>query len=127
LIICHVCVPVGHVVREGVGVPVFDGDVEEQRARLSRIQPCRSGIQVVHELMQGDAVEKILNVATQLQVDLIVMGSHGRNGLSRLLMGSVAEAVVRQAPCPVLTVKAQPQVKENARQQPAAKEVLSHA
>ena len=47
----------------------------------------------------------ILNVAQETGAGLIVMGTHGRTGLERLLMGSVAEQVVRKAPCPVLTVK----------------------
>ena len=42
----------------------------------------------------------------EAHTDLIVMGTHGRTGMGRLLMGSVAEQVVRQAPCPVVTVKA---------------------
>jgi nucleotide-binding universal stress UspA family protein len=52
--------------------------------------------------------EGILAAAADEQADLIVMGTHGRGGLSRLLMGSVAEHVLRKAPCPVLTVKAPP-------------------
>jgi nucleotide-binding universal stress UspA family protein len=48
----------------------------------------------------------ILRVAEEIHADLIVMGTHGRTGLGRLLMGSVAEQVVRRAPCPVLTMKA---------------------
>src|SRR5262249_44246529 len=44
-------------------------------------------------------------LAEEIRADLIVMGTHGRTGLSRLLMGSVAEQVVRKAPCPVLTVR----------------------
>ena len=47
----------------------------------------------------------ILEVAARDRYDLVVMGTHGRTGLSQLLMGSVAEKVVRQAPCPVLTVR----------------------
>jgi len=54
---------------------------------------------------------EILGVAEETKCDLIVMGTHGRTGLGRLLMGSVAEQVVRKATCPVLTVKTpQPQV-----------------
>jgi nucleotide-binding universal stress UspA family protein len=58
-----------------------------------------------HRLVEGDAATVILQVATEIKCDLIVMGTHGRTGLSRLLMGSVAEQVVRNASCPVLTVK----------------------
>jgi nucleotide-binding universal stress UspA family protein len=53
----------------------------------------------------GDARDVIDRAATTLGVDLIVMGTHGRLGIRRLLLGSVAEAVVRSAPCPVLTVR----------------------
>jgi universal stress protein A len=56
-------------------------------------------------LTEGDPVEEILRVAKERECDLIVMGTHGRTGLSRLLMGSVAEAVLRKGPCPVLVVK----------------------
>jgi nucleotide-binding universal stress UspA family protein len=60
---------------------------------------------VRHRLEEGDPATEILRVARELNGDLIVLGTHGRTGLGRLLMGSVAEQVVRQAPCPVLTVK----------------------
>lgn len=53
----------------------------------------------------GHAPRRILEFADERRVDLIVLGSHGRTGLSRLLIGSVAEKVVRLAPCPVFTVK----------------------
>ena len=53
----------------------------------------------------GLAAEKIIEAAKEKDADLIVMTTHGRTGLSHALMGSVAEKVVRQAPCPVLTIK----------------------
>jgi nucleotide-binding universal stress UspA family protein len=53
----------------------------------------------------GDARDVINQTAQELGVDLIVMGTHGRRGLSRALLGSVAETVVRSAPCAVLTVR----------------------
>lgn len=53
----------------------------------------------------GDAREVIDSVAEQISADLIVMGTHGRRGIRRVLLGSVAESVVRSAPCPVLTVR----------------------
>ena len=52
----------------------------------------------------GDAAGEILGLAQQRNADLIVMATHGRSALGRVLMGSVAEAVLRKAPCPVLTV-----------------------
>jgi nucleotide-binding universal stress UspA family protein len=54
----------------------------------------------------GHPCEQILEVARREEVDLIVMGTHGRTGLEHVLLGSVAEQVVRRAPCPVMTVKA---------------------
>jgi nucleotide-binding universal stress UspA family protein len=53
---------------------------------------------------EGDPALTILQVAGEINADLIVMGTHGRTGIGRLLMGSVAEEVVRRAVCPVLTV-----------------------
>jgi nucleotide-binding universal stress UspA family protein len=53
----------------------------------------------------GDPVEEIVRLADQEQVEMIVMATHGRTCLSRMLMGSVAGGVVRKANCPVLTVK----------------------
>ncbi|MEO6773672.1 MAG: universal stress protein [Kofleriaceae bacterium] len=58
-------------------------------------------------LETGDPRTLIETVARKLGADLIVMGTHGRRGLRRLLLGSVAEAVVRSAPCPVLLVRAE--------------------
>ena len=55
-------------------------------------------------LVRGDPWEQILAVAEERRADMIVMGTHGRRGLSHLLLGSVAERVVRTSPIPVLTV-----------------------
>ena len=53
----------------------------------------------------GSANEEIVNLATDEGAELIVIGTHGRSGLNRALLGSVADRVVRFAPCPVLTVR----------------------
>ena len=53
----------------------------------------------------GDPVSTILRIAESDRYDLVVMGTHGRTGLAHLLLGSVAEKVVRRAPCPVLTIR----------------------
>lgn len=63
-----------------------------------------AGITLTTTLFEGDAVTRILDRATDWNADLIVMGTHGRSGFERLLLGSVAEKVLRKAPCPVLTV-----------------------
>ncbi len=53
----------------------------------------------------GEAATKIVDVARERNAGMIVMSTHGRTGLSHVLMGSVAEKVVRLAPCPVLSIK----------------------
>ncbi len=58
------------------------------------------------EVHVGDAYEMIVDIAKKKKADVIVMGSHGRTGLTRLLMGSVTSRVIGHAPCAVLVVKA---------------------
>jgi nucleotide-binding universal stress UspA family protein len=65
----------------------------------------RPGIKVEGLLRQGAPWSEIDAVAKEAKADLIVIGTHGRRGLSRALLGSVAEKVVRTAPCPVITVR----------------------
>jgi nucleotide-binding universal stress UspA family protein len=60
------------------------------------------------EAIIGTPASSIVEYAGGREIDLIVMGTHGRGGMSHLLMGSVAERVVRMAPCPVLTVRQRP-------------------
>ena len=62
-------------------------------------------IRVEHRLAQGDAAEEILHLANAQNCDLIVMGSHGKTGLARLLAGTVAEEVMRESICPVMVIK----------------------
>ena len=64
-----------------------------------------SGVRVHGLLLEGSAVDGIVRAARSKRADVIVMGTHGRTGLARLLMGSVAQRVVGTAPCPVLTVR----------------------
>jgi nucleotide-binding universal stress UspA family protein len=76
------------------------------RQELHRIRPDDPTITITHLLNEGDPAAVIVDAAETQNCDLIVMGTHGRTGLSRLLMGSVAENVLRKATVPVLTVKA---------------------
>jgi nucleotide-binding universal stress UspA family protein len=64
----------------------------------------RPGLDLHGMLRQGPAWSEIAAAATELHADLVVIGTHGRRGLAHALLGSVAEKVVRTAPCPVLTV-----------------------
>ena len=81
-----------------------DPTSDELRTMLEAVRPSDTQIQCEYRLKTGDPADSIVKVADRENVDLIVMSTHGRTGMSRLLMGSVAEAVVRRAHCPVLTV-----------------------
>jgi nucleotide-binding universal stress UspA family protein len=105
LVILHVAEPPPAVAAEGVLMLPPTIDLERLRERLQQLRPEDQKVLVEHLLVQGGAAEEILQVAAEKKCDLIVMGTHGRTGLGRLLMGSVAEQVVRKASCPVLTVK----------------------
>ena len=64
-----------------------------------------AGLQGETVIVHGVPFQAIIDTATEKDVDLIIMGTHGRTGLTHVLMGSVAENVVRLAPCPVLVVR----------------------
>jgi universal stress protein A len=82
------------------------GGIQEAIADRLRAIQAPDGVAIVHRLEDGDPVAEILRVAEETKCDMIVMGTHGRTGLAHLLMGSVAEQVVRKAKCTVLVVKA---------------------
>jgi nucleotide-binding universal stress UspA family protein len=97
--------------------PVVNFNPEEReywRGQLEQIRPVNPDIAVEHVLLEGDPVEEIIQYATDANIDLIVMGTHGRTGLERLLMGSVAEKVLRGAPCSVLVAKLQKRTQADA-------------
>ena len=66
-----------------------------------------AGVEAKSQVLVGYAAEEILNRAKEEQVDMIVMGTHGRKGIDRILFGSVAEKVVKNANMPVLTIRPQ--------------------
>lgn len=86
--------PVGDLER-GAG-EYMDELVERCSGQCARVQG---------EIRTGFPLSEIIAYTREIDADLIVMGTHGRTGLSHVLIGSVAEKVVRKAPCPVLTVK----------------------
>jgi nucleotide-binding universal stress UspA family protein len=75
------------------------------RRQLEQIRPVDPGIRVEHVLLEGDPAREIVCYSRDHGIDLVVMGTHGRTGLERMLMGSVAEKVLRGASCSVLVVK----------------------
>jgi nucleotide-binding universal stress UspA family protein len=112
--IMHVHRPALGTIPLGVAVEVPAGDETIVQQQLEQIRPTDPKITVWHRLVEGEPVEQILRLAEEVQADLIVMGTHGRGGLSRVFMGSVAEGVLRQANCPVLTYRAKPTTGEDA-------------
>jgi len=86
---------------------------EDLQRMLAQVVPTDRAVPYEHRLVTGDPASAVAQLAAEENADMIVMGTHGRTGLTRLLMGSVAERVVRRAPCPVLTYK-QPRQQESA-------------
>jgi universal stress protein A len=85
--------------------------IDDAAARLASLHPAfeRNGLKVTSEVMVGSPGPAIRDVAERQRADLVVMGTHGRSGMAHLLLGSVAEKVIRQASCPVLTVRTHPE------------------
>ena len=113
-IICvHVVEPVVPAVGyTGLADPMPIADISEQledsaERQLPKLAECEEcvGLNVEEVIVHGDAAAEIVRVATEEEVDLIVISSHGRTGLGRIIFGSTAESVVRHAACPVLVVK----------------------
>jgi universal stress protein A len=82
--------------------------VEEALTKLRDLVPHSFSGHSTVEVASGDAAEAIVQVAREHGIDLIVMSTHGRTGLAHVFLGSVAEKVVRHAPCPVLVTRVQP-------------------
>ncbi|HLW67649.1 MAG TPA: universal stress protein [Gemmataceae bacterium] len=103
IVILHVVAPPAVIYGEGIVPPDPNESPAKAREQIERLEiPAASRAE--RRVEEGDPALKILDVAGEINADLIVMGTHGRTGLGRLLMGSVAEEVVRRAVCPVLTV-----------------------
>jgi nucleotide-binding universal stress UspA family protein len=81
------------------------GERTEVKEQLKRVRPTVPAVKYEHLYRKGSPVVEILCLAEEENIDLIVMASHGRTGLTRILMGSIAEGVMRKARCPVLVVK----------------------
>lgn len=84
----------------------MESTVLAAQAQLDRLAARYPDAGIITELATGDPRDAIASLARATGVDLIVVGSHGRRGIRRALLGSVAEDVVRIAPCPVLTIRA---------------------
>jgi nucleotide-binding universal stress UspA family protein len=113
LIVLHVQSPVAVYVPPAAAAVAWDRFDKEMRAaseeQLRRVTEevtgAARGVRVRSLLVVGSPFDQIPRVAKRQRCDLIVLATHGRTGLGHLFMGSVAENVVRRAPCPVLTVR----------------------
>jgi nucleotide-binding universal stress UspA family protein len=112
LTIVHVYSPVVPLMGEGYApAQVYDrmladihADAKRQVGRLLA-QARKRGVRAKGLLLEGIPADRIVRAARSTRADVIVVGTHGRTGLSRLFLGSVASRVVTLAPCPVLTVR----------------------
>ncbi|HYV39334.1 MAG TPA: universal stress protein [Gemmataceae bacterium] len=108
LILLH-CLPTPVTAIGGTQALPPPPDEPERREALDKLQAALRSVGTLHgecKVTVGEAANEILRLAQETPCDLIAMGTHGRSGVARLLLGSVAEAVLRKASCPVLTVKA---------------------
>lgn len=107
----HVVTPLVSPMPGGCAPPFFSDPGEshlvEARACLeNHADELRSrGLSVATLLLEGSPLESILGQAQKRHCDLLVLGTHGRSGMAHILLGSVAEKILRTAPCPVLTVR----------------------
>jgi nucleotide-binding universal stress UspA family protein len=121
-IICvHVVEPIVPAVGySGLADPMPIADISDQleesaEREMPELADCDDfdGLEVEELIVHGDPAAEIVRLASEREVDLIVVSSHGRTGLGRIIFGSTAEAVVRHASCPVLVVKPPPQEEES--------------
>lgn len=127
VVFLHVMEPPAYGPELAVGYPGFSPDLTKQLAGMMHdwIEQVRvQGIPVEWHIAMGSSFAEIRAAVERYGADLIVMGTHGRTGISHAFFGSVAERVVRHAPCPVLTVKA---AKESAVSPQAAMSVPAAA
>ena len=105
LLLLHVIEPPVYYGELGMTVPLPADFHESLEKRLSQLVPADCGIPVQIMLVEGNAAGEIRRAAEEQHCSLVVLGTHGRTGLSRVLLGSVAEDVVRHSRVPVLTLK----------------------
>lgn len=109
-----------HVVEDPVATGAWSGELSiqnlsdvrrnliedgERRLERFRVSASDSNVALLTIVRMGQPADAIIEYAKAFGIDLIVMGTHGRSGLAHLFMGSVAERVLRYAPCPVLTLR----------------------
>ena len=108
----HVMTPVVAIPGEGYVSPKIYDELAASAAAWARkrmaalVKQARAaGVEATSTIIEGVPAERIVRAARARRADVIVMGTHGRTGISRLLLGSVVSRVIATAPCPVLTVR----------------------
>lgn len=114
ILLVHVCEEPPAAIASIDSYAILDSDAhrklnDEAASELSKVAQRLGGLKVSTEVMFGNPAQCIVQAATAHNADLIVMGTHARGVVMHLVMGSVAEHVVRTAPCPVLTIREQRQ------------------
>lgn len=111
LMLVHVLSPIAPIAGEGYVSPKMYEDIAASSRAWAQKQLDKllakaktSGVRAKGYVLEGVAHDQIARIARSRHADLIVMGTHGRSGLAKLFLGSVAGRVVAAAPCPVLTV-----------------------
>ena len=95
----------GSVFSPGEQDRLWEQEMAEAGAELERTARALTTAQIDKRVEVGDVGGTVCRVAADLKVDLIVVGSHGRGAIERMLLGSVSDQVVRHAPCPVLVIR----------------------
>jgi len=108
VVLAHGVDPVDYALVSGVPGKILSGLTEQARAALDRMaaELIREGIHSHSEIRQGEVAQMLVDVATQYEAGLIVIGTEGKEGAGPVLVGSIAEQVVRRAHCAVLAVSA---------------------
>ncbi len=100
-----------HVIEDDFEVYFSSGGISKEDATrglynaLHDVKPKDDDVRFSHQLAEGKPASAILKLAAEVNAEMIVMGTHGRSGITRMVMGSVAEEVVRKSQCPVLTLR----------------------
>src|SRR5262245_3689491 len=112
LLLAHVLTPVAPIVGDGYVSPQLYADIEasakaEAQKRLGMLiaKARKAGVRAKVLLLEGVPHEQITRAACSKRVDVVVLGTHGRTGLARFFLGSVASRVIASATVPVLTVR----------------------
>ncbi|HEV7524624.1 MAG TPA: universal stress protein [Acidimicrobiia bacterium] len=101
----------GSVFSPGEQDALWKQEMAEAGEELERTAAALTSAQIDKRIELGDVGGTICRIAAELNVDVVVVGSHGRGAIERILLGSVSEQVVRHAPCPVFVVRVAPEKK----------------